>query len=201
MGNTLKVALVQEVSSRSAQHNAFKTFNSELRTDARRVAQVLGNLLVGRPVETEDGHIASAVDAVLVETKTGAQIGFGTEAEAQKTTPTQGGGEWAWGEVFADERHRMARHDYVRLATELRAAEQGQPATGDRDSAPEDRVTALAEAAQTAKRQCALATLCVMAELNTAVVAEPTVSAAAIEVAEPVRLIERLEEQRVLSAA
>lgn len=199
MGNTLKVALVQEVSDRSAQHNAFKAFNAELRTDARRVAHVLGGLLVGRPGKAEDEHIVSAVDGVLAETNTGSQIGFGTEAEAKKTTPTLGGGEWAWGEVFADERHREARHEYAKLTTKLRLAEQGQLADGEIEPAPNDAVVALAEAAQAAKRQRALATLCVLAELNA--VAEFTASDTVADTSAPVTLVEQIPEQRVLTAA
>jgi hypothetical protein len=166
MGNTLKVALVQEVGNRTTQRIAFGALNEELRADASRVARVLGGLFVGRPVEAADGAIAKIVDAVLLETNTGSQLGFGTEAEAKKTTPTHGAGEWIWGEVFDDDRHRKTRHEYARRADELRQAEQAARETNGGELPVSDELAVLAEAAQAAKRQRALAALHVVATLN-----------------------------------
>jgi len=168
MSNTLKVALVQEIGDRCAQRTAFGRLNNELRADAPRVARVLGDMFVGRPVETADESVVTAVDTVLAETNNGSQLGFGTEAEARKLGPTLGAGEGAWGEIFADRRHRQARHAYAQRATELRQAEAAV-AGSDGDGADRlaaDTLAVLGEAAQTAKRQRALAALCVVAELN-----------------------------------
>jgi len=168
MGNTLKVALVQEIGDGSTQRTAFRAMNKELGADALRVVHVLGNMFVGKPVELADEGVAAVVDTVLAETNNGSQLGFGTPAEAQRTSPTLGVGEWVWGEVFADSRHREARHTYAQRAAELRQATQAALETGGEELAPHDRLVMLTETAQAAKRRSALAALCVVAELNAA---------------------------------
>jgi hypothetical protein len=166
MGNTLKVALVQEVGNRTTQRIAFGAFNEALREDASRVARVLGDMFVGKPVEATDQAVLGVVDTVLTETNNGSQLGLGSEDEAKKMTPTLGSGEWAWGEVFADAEHTKARHEYGSLALQLQVAEREATQVDNADGDSNEALLVLAETTEAAKRQRALAALRVVATLN-----------------------------------
>jgi hypothetical protein len=128
-GNELQAVLKEELGERSARRGAFESYNVKLRESPERMAGVLRGMLGGQLGSEADKSWAESVEAVLIETNTGSQIGFGADPN-DKSADSNARNEWTWGKVFEDERHRTARHNYHAAEAEVRRLEQQQAVSG-----------------------------------------------------------------------
>lgn len=99
------------------RQEAFDRYNTLLKRDPQRVADVLGALATGRQANTADAHtrgIVAATEAIFTATNNGTQIGFDPKTR-----------EAAWAIVHEDDGHTKAARAYNTLPAEGRSTEEG----------------------------------------------------------------------------